>query len=236
MDRAPESKNTPGSVSLPEPPQNVAATYDRFYRQPNYFKYRDWLYRPFVRALVRAAGLRPGLRLLDVGCGQGFFTSLFAEAGLDALGVDLSAQGIAQAKSAPSGGARFEVGDALHLPYQSDFDCVFTRSCSLYNHPDFASRRDVTDALLRYVRPGGLLIFDYYTNLCPRKPRDAWRYHSLPDARRHFAPYTGARVCFSLRLDTLLLGRYAFGFGPLNALVSRLAGLGGELVAFVPKK
>ena len=63
----------------PEAPENVAATYDRFYRQPNYFHYRDWLYRPFIRALIKAAGLKRGSRVLDVGCGQGFFTALFAD-------------------------------------------------------------------------------------------------------------------------------------------------------------
>jgi SAM-dependent methyltransferase len=220
-----------------DPPETVAATYDRFYRQPNYFQYRDWLYRPFIRALIRAAGLQAGSRVLDVGCGQGFFTGLFAEAGLDALGADLSAEGVAQAaRRYGASGAKFEVGDALRLPYPAAFDCVFTRSCSLYNFPDFAERREVTETLLGYVRPGGVLIFDYYTNLCVRKAGGSWRYHSLAEARRHFGAFAGSRVCFSMRLDTLLLGRHAFGLTGVNALASRVTGIGGELVAFVPKK
>ena len=73
----------------PEAPENEAATYNRFYRQPNYFQYRDWLYRPFIRALIKAAGLKRGSRVLDVGCGQGFFTALFADEGMDSLGADI---------------------------------------------------------------------------------------------------------------------------------------------------
>jgi SAM-dependent methyltransferase len=218
-------------------PENVAASYDQFYRQPNYFQYRDWLYRPFIRALIKTAGLQKGNRVLDIGCGQGFFTSLFADEGMDSLGADLSAEGVAQARNFyGKSGAKFEVGDALRLPYASTFDCVYSRSCSLYNRPDFAEQREVTDALLGYVRPGGVLIFDYYTNLCARKPQDSWRYHSLDEARRHFSAYPGSRVYFSLRFDTLLLGRHAFGFSGVSALGSRISGVGGELVAMVRKK
>ena len=230
-------------MSAPSPnPQagstaSVAATYDGFYKQPNYFQYRDWLYRPFIRALIKSVGLKKGARVLDAGCGQGFFTSLFADAGMDALGADISAEGVAQARNFHgSSGAKFEVGDALRLPYAGEFDCVYNRSCSLYNRADFADHRELTDALLGYVRPGGVLIFDYYTNLCARKKCSSWRYHSLDEVRRHFAPYAGSRVYFSLRLDTILLGRHAFGFTGLNALASRVSGVGGDLIALVRKK
>jgi len=220
-----------------EATEKVAATYDHFYQQPNYFHYRDWLYRPFIRALIKVAGLKRGGRVLDVGCGQGFFTSLFADEGMDSLGADLSSEGVAQARvHHGKSGAKYEVGDALRLPYPSVFDCVYSRSCSLYNRADFADQRDTTDALLGYVRPGGVLIFDYYTNLCARKKSNSWRYHSLEETQRHFSAFTDCRVYFSLRADTMLLGRHAFGFTGLNAWVSRISGVGGELVAILHKK
>jgi SAM-dependent methyltransferase len=171
-----------------------------------------------------------------VGCGQGFFTSLFANEGMESLGADLSAEGVAQARNVyGKTGAKFEVGDALRLPYAATFDCVYSRSCSLYNRPDFAEQRAVTDTLLGYVRPGGVLIFDYYTNLCARKQGGSWRYHSMNEARRHFSQYPGSRVYFSLRFDTLLLGSFAFGLSGLSALGSRISGAGGELVVLVRK-
>jgi SAM-dependent methyltransferase len=222
--------------SVHETSAEIAASYDRFYRQPNYFHYRGWMYRPYIRSLIAMAGLKKGSRVLDAGCGQGFFTSLFAAAGMDALGADISAEGVAQAKNFHGGsGAKFEVGDALRLPYMDAFDCVYSRSCSLYNRPDFAEHRALTDALLGYVRPGGMLIFDYYSNLAARKQNDSWRYHSLREVRRHFSVYPGSRIYFSLRFDTLLLGRHAFALTGVNALASRLSGIGGDLVALVRK-
>ena len=223
------------------PPSNqaesAAASYDRFYQKPNYFQYRDWMYRPFIRALVKTAGLPPGARVLDVGCGQGFFTAQFAAAGMTALGVDISAEGVAQAQAQHGiSGAKFEVGDALRLGYAETFDCVYSRSCSLYNRADFADDRGLTQALLGYVRPGGVLIFDYYSKLVARKSGGGWRYHSLAEVQRHFSPWPGTRVLFSLRFDTLVLGTGAFHFSGLNALVSRISGVGGDLVAIVRKK
>jgi SAM-dependent methyltransferase len=174
--------------------------------------------------------------LLDAGCGQGFFTSLFAECGLDALGVDISVQGIKQATANHGpGGAQFAVGDVCNLPCAGAFDCVYTRSCSLYNESNFAEDRHITEALLKYVKPGGVLIFDYYTNLCPRKKSEAWIYHSMAATKQHFAHYSGSKVFFSLRLDTVVLGSFAFSLSRANAMASRISGLGGDLIAIVPK-
>jgi SAM-dependent methyltransferase len=153
------------------------------------------------------------------------------------LGVDISAAGVAQAQAQHgNSGAKFEVGDALRLPYAETFDCVYSRSCSLYNRVDFADDRALTQALLSYVRPGGVLIFDYYSKLEPRKSAGGWRYHSLTEVQQHFSPWPGTRVLFSLRVDTLVLGAGAFHFSGLNALVSRVSGVGGDLVAIVRKK
>lgn len=52
--------------------------------------------RHFRRFLARAG--RPG-RLLDIGCGYGFFVRLAQEAGWDAVGVDPDAEAVAYAKA-----------------------------------------------------------------------------------------------------------------------------------------
>jgi SAM-dependent methyltransferase len=221
-------------------PTEISKGYDEKYGSSNYFGYRVWLYRPFVEALVARVGLRPGGHLLDAGCGQGFFTWLFAERGLNAVGVDVSAAGVSSARDIySSSGAKFEIGDILKLGWRKQFDCVFTRSCSLYNSQEFETKHGVTDRLLSYLRPNGILIFDYYSKPCATAPTKSqqWIYHSLESVQNHFSRYPGAEVYFSLRIETMLLGRLAFSrqVSRACAWLSYRMGVGGELIAFVRK-
>jgi SAM-dependent methyltransferase len=219
-------------------PTEISKGYDKKYRSSNYFGYRTWLYRPFVKALVRRAGLRHGGRLLDAGCGQGLFTRLFAEHGLDAVGVDVSPAGVPSAREMyRSSGAKFEVGDVLELGWTNQFDCVFTRSCSLYNSEEFETKREVTNQLLSYLRPGGILIFDYYSKLGATEQSQEWIYHSLASVQNHFSRYLGAEVYFSLRIETMFLRRLTFSpqVTRVCTWLSRRMGLGGELVVLLRK-
>ena len=164
---------------------------------------------------------------------------MFAEAGMDSLGVDLSAVGIdAARREQAASGARFEVGDVLNLPYARSFDLVFCRSLSLYNGADFASAIEPSRRLLGYVAPSGQFVFCYHSKLARRKQAKspAWRYHDLQDLQRHFARFDGARCLFSTRIDCLLLGRHGLSDAAsgASAALSRGLGIGGELLAFVP--
>jgi len=216
----------------------ITQVYNQKYLTPNFFRDRFWLYRPFVKALVAKMGLRKGAHLLDAGCGQGFFTNLFAENGLVATGVDISEVGIAAATSAYTcSGARFASGDIRRLGWKDKFDCVFTRSCSLYNSDIFQEDHETTDALIDYVCKGGCLCFSYYSRLGHPNRSKGWIYHSIDDVRRHFAPYRGAEVYFSLRIETVLLGKFAFTrkVSRLCEQISGVTGRGGELVVFLRK-
>ena len=219
--------------------ESLADVYDRNYVNANYFGYRKWLYRPYIRALARRANLVRGSSVLDAGCGQGFFTWLFSELGCAALGVDISPEGISAAnRQYGSSGARYLVGDVRNLGFAAQFDCVFTRSCSLYNKEGFGTSADLTDRFLEYVKPGGVFIFDYYTRLSSRRKSASWTYHSLRDLKRHFSRYTKVETFFSLRIDSILVGSSAFSKPAswINTKVSKWTGVGGELVAIVYKQ
>lgn len=218
--------------------KNLAETYDRKYLHSDYFGYREWLYRPYVKALVKRAGLKRGSSVLDAGCGQGFFTWLFANLGFAAVGVDMSIEGIhAAEREYSSSSARYIVGDIRRLELEGQFDCVFTRSCSLFNSQAFDEFHETTDRLLTYVKPGGILIFDYYTKLNRQKTSRSWIYHSLAVTVKHFSHYPQAEVFFSLRFDAIAFGSLAFTYPVtrINAVLSRYTGVGGELVALVKK-
>jgi SAM-dependent methyltransferase len=218
--------------------QSVARAYDEIYRSSNPFGHRRWIFRPFIRALAGKTCLAKGSSVLDLGCGQGFFTALFAELGMKALGVDISDEAIRSASQEyGSTGATFEIGDAMGLSYNNAFDCVFVRSCSLYNSPDFEENRLATKVFLGYVKPGGVLVFDYNSKLCPRKSSQTWRYHSLAAVKKHFSCYPDAGVYFSTRLEAILLKHLALSL-PMTRLAilsNWMTGIGGELVAIVRK-
>jgi NAD(P)-dependent dehydrogenase (short-subunit alcohol dehydrogenase family)/SAM-dependent methyltransferase/acyl carrier protein len=104
-----------------------------------------------------------GRRVLDVGCGRGGTVALLAERfEADATGVDLSPEAIAFCRRThrhPS--ARFEVGDAEHLPVEeSSFDVV-TNIESSHTYPNL---RLFFAEVSRVLVPGGWFL---YTDLLP---------------------------------------------------------------------
>jgi 2-polyprenyl-6-hydroxyphenyl methylase/3-demethylubiquinone-9 3-methyltransferase len=68
------------------------------------------MHRHFLPKLLELSGayLKPGARVLDVGCGNGFTAGEFLRRGCDVVGIDLSRTGIEVARKAFPGG-RFEI-------------------------------------------------------------------------------------------------------------------------------
>ena len=111
----------------------------------------------------RRLGIKPGSRLLDVGCGAGQLALIAARAGLEAFGCDIATNWIekARARAAAEGlKATFEEGDAESLPYEdARFDAVTSLIGAM-----FAPRPDVVAAeLVRVCRPGGTIAMANWT-------------------------------------------------------------------------
>jgi SAM-dependent methyltransferase len=110
------------------------------------------------QAFVRLAdrGLLRG-RVLDAGCGTGEHTLLAAARGADAVGIDISARAIEQArgKAADRGiTARFEVGDVLSLGSLGlTFDTVI--DSGVFHVFDDADRARYVTSLGSVLRSGG---------------------------------------------------------------------------------
>ena len=212
--------------------------YDAAYLTANYFAHREWLYRPYIRSLIAATGLRKGSEVLDAGCGQGFFSRLFAEEGMVVYATDMSIVGVQTATAHFSHkGIRFFVSDLTQAPTTHQFDCVFVRSCSLYNRRDLSGCVVVTTSLLTMLKPGGLFIFAYNTNLSGAS--NGWRHHPLDDVRQCLGAASSAvDLYFINKLDTLLLRRHAFNrvVTMINKSISRRTSVGGEAVAVFRKQ
>jgi ubiquinone/menaquinone biosynthesis C-methylase UbiE len=112
-------------------------------------------------AAIRALGLPPGSRGLDVGCGFGLQAMLLTEAVGPAghvTGLDLSpellvhAEGIAK-KAGLAGRVSFREGDACNLPFEDDtFDWAWSMDCVGYAPFD---PLPALQELRRVVKPGG---------------------------------------------------------------------------------
>ncbi len=106
--------------------------------------------------------LRPGQRLLDVGCGAGREAIGFARAGLSVVGIDVAPAMVALARArARQAGLTIElaVAEPLTLPANfGRFDAVYF-SPGIYAHIPSRERRVRTLSRLReMLAPGGLIV------------------------------------------------------------------------------
>ncbi len=215
----------------------MASFYDETYKRPNYFRYQSWLYEPYVSSLIKFCGLRKGASVLDVGCGQGFFSYLFSKKGMKVHGIDMSETGISVAQKMYGHlGITFAVSNIEAARFQEQFDCIFVRSCSLYNTPAFPWKSDTTDNLLKHLKIRGIFIFAYNSNFSS-KVSPSWRYHSLEEVRQHFGGHPGAKVFFLNKFTTYLLHANSFTslVNRFNVLLSKVSGVGGDLVCILQK-
>lgn len=160
------------------------------------------IFRPFAEHLLDAAGVAPGDRVLDVGCGTGIVARLARErlggAGT-VVGVDLSAPMVAVARGVEAG-IDWREGDATALPLRDGerFDVALCQQGIQF----FPDRAAAARAMHAALAPGGRIAVS------------TWR----PDEE--------VQMCGSLRgiaerrLGPIVDRRHAFGAaGPLAALL-----------------
>ena len=103
---------------------------------------------------------RPGLRVLDVGCGAGRHTRALAEAGATVTGVDLSRTLLGHARQCS--GATFARADMRSLPVRDrSMDVVVNLFTSFGYFSSDAEHAAVLAAMVRTLRPGGSFVIDF---------------------------------------------------------------------------
>jgi SAM-dependent methyltransferase len=108
------------------------------------------------RSLADAGVTLDGRRVLDVGCGTGFFTAFYLQRGAKVTGIDIAPTSIERlSRRHPE--ATFVLADIAEHDVPTGFDVVNAFDV-LYHITDDARFAAALDRLGRAVRPGGVLL------------------------------------------------------------------------------
>jgi SAM-dependent methyltransferase len=120
-------------------------------------------------AFSKSLGVKPGMKVLDLGCGDGTTAIPSAQAGADVTGVDIARNlveaGTARAQSLGLSTIRFQQGDACELTGIPDasFDLVVTVFGAMFAPKPL----DVAREMVRVTKPGGRIVMG---NWIPNDP------------------------------------------------------------------
>ncbi len=129
-----------------------------------------------VRNLLGSGVVKPGMKVLDLGCGPGLYAERFARAGAR---VDISSRSIEYArKSAKESGLEIDYHcmNFLDIGFTGEFDVVMQIYGELSVFPD-----DIRDELLRRIhgalKEGGVFVLDVTTRTLRAKRglKNGWR-------------------------------------------------------------
>jgi SAM-dependent methyltransferase len=119
--------------------------------------------------LVGSLGVTKGLKVLDLGCGDGTTALPEARLGADVLGVDIAKNlveaGNERAKEEGLTNCKFQEGDASNLQELKDhtFDLVVSMFGAMFAPKPF----DVAKEMVRVIKPGGRIVMG---NWIPNDP------------------------------------------------------------------
>lgn len=111
-------------------------------------------------AFVKSLGITKGLKVLDLGCGDGTTALPEAKLGADVLGVDIASNLVEaankRAKEAGLANCKFQEGDASNLQGLKDnsFDLVVSMFGAMFAPKPF----DVAREMVRVTRSGGRIV------------------------------------------------------------------------------
>lgn len=184
---------------------------------------RNELHNPiserWITEIVRYLPSGKPLKILDAGCGSGYFSILLAKQGHETIGIDLTPDMIETARSLAHEedvSCRFEIMDAEAPAFEDEsFDVVISRNLTwTLPHPDKAYKH-----WLRVLKKGGILLnfdADYGTE-------NTTDTASLPPVHAHHslgADTLRENMLIKRRLDITYQARPAWDFQTLNALGS----------------
>ena len=165
-------------------------------REYGYGGYRyDGRWRPVARDIVDHFGLKPGDRVLDVGCAKGFLVKDLLALGIDAYGVDISDYALMHCESEVIG--RLHLGSADNLPFPDGSFAAVLSLNTIHNLPRERCKMALQE-IQRLSRGKGFVQVDSYRTLEQKEVFESWvltaEFHDYPDGWKSLfneAGYTG---------------------------------------------
>ncbi len=157
--------------------------------------------------------VKPGERVLDLGCGTGHLTSEIQKLGANVTGIDASAEMIERAASAHPE-VNFEVANGADFHFDEPFDAVFSNAALHWIH----EADEVIKCVYNNLKPGGRFVAEMggkgnmahmiaatqqvlekhgYSNLGAKRP---WYFPSLGEYTGKLEA-AGFRVTFAVHFD-----------------------------------
>ena len=167
------------------------------------------------RSIAEGAGLRPGQRALELGCGTGMFTEHFARSGASLWAVDISPDLLERARERGlPDHVTFVEGDIEQCGLPGPFDAVIGSSVLHHLNVGVALRR-----IFDLTRPGGVLCFAEPNYLNPQVYLERrfcyWRCFSYTE------PHETAFVRWRLARELRRIGFVDVGIQPFDWLHPR---------------
>ena len=114
-------------------------------------------------ALINKLNITPGMKVLDVGCGTGFYTEAFRQLGCETIGLDYSEVALEKSKNNfPH--CKFIQMNGFEPTLSENFDIVYCRGFSGANTHDLAFIARWLNKYMPYINPGGFFILSYLSN------------------------------------------------------------------------
>ncbi|MDB5141305.1 MAG: methyltransferase protein [Mucilaginibacter sp.] len=100
--------------------------------------------------------VKPGERILDLGCGTGHLTRNIQESGADVVGIDASPEMIAQAKE-KNPEVNFNVANGADFLFDEPFDAVFSNATLHWIH----EQDSLIQCVYNSLKPGGRFVAEF---------------------------------------------------------------------------
>jgi 2-polyprenyl-3-methyl-5-hydroxy-6-metoxy-1,4-benzoquinol methylase len=154
-----------------------------------------------AKMISEGANLSPSSQVLEIGCGTGIFTELFAESGAKITGLDISPEllSIAISKNLPSTQIDFKQGRFEDCPIEAKYDAII--GSSVLHHLDINS---AIKRIFSLLRPEGIMCFTEPNMLNPQialQKNIPWLKEKLGDS-----PYETAIVKWQLKKALQIVG------------------------------